>query len=72
MSTSITNAFVTQYCADVSQAYQQRGSKLRNTVRLRTEVVGATAVFQKTGRGAAGKKTRHGNVPLMNVSHTSV
>ena len=72
MSTSITNAFVTQYCADVSQAYQQRGSKLRNTVRLRTEVVGATAVFQKTGRWAAGKKTRHGNVPLMNVSHTSV
>lgn len=72
MSTSISNAFVTMYSEDVSEAYQQRGSKLRNTVRLKTEVVGSTTVFQKTGRGAAGKKTRHGNVPLMNVSHTSV
>jgi len=58
--------------ADVHEAYQQRGSKLRGTVRLKTGVTGATAVFQKNGKGAAGKKTRHGNVPLMNVEHTSV
>lgn len=72
MSLSISNAFVAQYTADVHEAYQQRGSKLRGTVRLKTGVVGATAVFQKTGRGAAGKKTRHGTVPLMNVEHASV
>ena len=72
MSTSISNSFIAQYVADVHEAYQQRGSKLRGTVRLKTDVVGATAVFQKNGKGAAGKKTRHGNVPLMNVEHTSV
>lgn len=72
MSTSIANSFVAMYVADVHQAYQQRGSKLRNTVRLKTGVTGATAVFQKNGKGSAGKKTRHGNVPLMNIDHTSV
>jgi hypothetical protein len=72
MSTSIANSFVAMYLADVHEAYQQRGSKLRNTVRLKTKVTGATAVFQKNGKGAAGKKTRHGNVPLMNVDHSSV
>jgi hypothetical protein len=72
MSTSISNSFVAQYMADVHEAYQQRGSKLRGTVRLKTGVTGATAVFQKNGKGAAGKKTRHGNVPLMNVEHSTV
>lgn len=72
MSMSVSNSFIAQYEADVHAAYQQRGSKLRGTVRLKTGVVGATAVFQKSGRGAAGKKTRHGNVPLMNAEHTSV
>ncbi|MGE4553689.1 MAG: phage capsid protein [Desulfovibrionaceae bacterium] len=72
MSVSITNAFVTQYVQEVHEAYQQRGSKLRNTVRLKAGVVGATAVFQKNGKGAAGLKTRHGNVPLMNVEHSTV
>ncbi|MDQ7836784.1 MAG: phage capsid protein [Humidesulfovibrio sp.] len=72
MSTSITNSFIAMYVADVHEAYQQRGSKLRNTVRLKTNITGATAVFQKNGKGAAGKKTRHGNVPLMNVDHSTV
>lgn len=72
MSTSIANSFIAMYVADVHEAYQQRGSKLRNTVRLKTGVTGATAVFQKNGKGAAGKKTRHGNVPLMNVAHSNV
>ena len=72
MSMSISNSFIAQYVADVHEAYQQRGSKLRGTVRLKTGVQGATAVFQKNGKGAAGKKTRHGNVPLMNVSHSTV
>ena len=72
MSLSIANSFIAMYVADVHEAYQQRGSKLRNTVRLKTGIIGATAVFQKNGKGAAGKKTRHGNVPLMNVAHSTV
>ena len=72
MSTSITSAFVAEYLAEVHEAYQQKGSKLRGCVRLQTGITGSTAVFQKVGKGVAGKKTRHGNVPLMNAEHTTV
>lgn len=72
MSTSITSAFVAEYLAEVHEAYQQMGSKLRNAVRLQTGITGSTAIFQKVGKGTAGKKTRHGNVPLMNADHTTV
>lgn len=72
MSTSITSSFIAQYEAAVHEAYQQKGSKLRNMVRLRTGVTGSTCIFQATGKGAAGSKTRHGNVPLMNATHSTV
>jgi hypothetical protein len=72
MATSISAAFIAQYEGEVHQAYQQRGSKLRNTVRLKTGVVGSTCYFPKTGKGVAGLKTRHGNVPIMNVDHSQV
>lgn len=72
MSTTVSNAFVSQYVEMVHQAYQAQGSKMRQTVRLQTEVEGSKCVFQKVGKGAAGKKTRHGNVPLMNLDHSNV
>ncbi len=72
MSNDITNSFVQMYVHDVHEAYQSRGSKLRPTLRLQTGVKGSTCVFQKNGKGSAGLKTRHGNVPLMNVSHSTV
>jgi len=72
MSTTVSNGFVTQYVEMVHQAYQGRGSKLRHTVRLQEGVEGSKCVFQKVGKGAAGKKTRHGNVPLMNLNHSNV
>lgn len=72
MSTSISTAFVAKYVQEVKTAYQQEQAKLRSLVRLQTGVVGSTAIFQKAGKGAAGSKTRHGNVPLMNAAHTNV
>lgn len=72
MSTTIANSFVSEYAALVHDAYQQRGSKLRNTVRIQEKVEGSKCVFQKVGKGTAGKKTRHGNVPLMNLNHSTV
>lgn len=65
----ISNAFVVQYEAEVHLAYQQGGSRLRNTVRLKTGVVGASAKFTKIGKGAATQKTRNGSVVPMNVDH---
>ncbi|NDV19222.1 hypothetical protein GO013_07290 [Pseudodesulfovibrio sp. JC047] len=72
MSVSITNAFVEKWEAGAHVAYQQKGSKLRKTVRRKTGVSGQKLHFRKVGRGQAGKKSRHGNVPLMNLGHSSV
>ncbi|HSV30005.1 MAG TPA: phage capsid protein, partial [Candidatus Omnitrophota bacterium] len=66
------NSFVAQYQDGVHVAYQRTGSKLRNTVRIENNVVGATTTFQKMGKGTASTKARHGKVAPMNVDHSSV
>lgn len=72
MSTSIDQAFVKQFEADVHLAYQQMGTKLRSTVRSKSGVIGASTTFQKVGRGTASTKSRHGIVPVMNLNHEPV
>ncbi len=72
MSTSIGLSFVKNFEAEVHVQYQQMGSKLRNTVRSKDSVVGATTTFQKVGKGTASTKARHGMVPVMNVDHEPV
>lgn len=72
MSTSIDQAFIKEYNAEVHVAYQRMGSKLRDTVRTKNNVTGASTIFQKVGKGTASTKTRHGLVPVMNVDHTPV
>ena len=72
MSTSIAQAFVKQFEREVHEAYQRMGSKLRNTVRTKNNVQGASTVFQKVGKGTASTKARHGAVPVMNLDHTPV
>ena len=72
MSASIDQAFIKQYQGEVQEAYQRQGSKLRPTVRSKTEVRGASTVFQKVGRGTAAAKARNGVVPVMNIDHSSV
>lgn len=72
MSINVDQAFIKQYEAEVKVAYQRMGSKLANTVRKKLNVKGKDTMFQKVGKGTAGTKTRHGNVPLMNIDHTPV
>lgn len=72
MSTSIDQAFVKQFEREVHEAFQRQGSKLRGTVRTINNVTGATAVFQKVGKGTASTKSTHGMVPVMNLQHASV
>ncbi len=72
MSVSVDKGFVKQYEAEVHEAYQRMGSRLRNTVRNKGNVKGSSTTFQKVGKGVAGSKTRHGDVPVMNVDHTPV
>lgn len=66
---TIDTAFVKQYEAEVQEAYQRRGSKLRGMVRTVNGVVGNTTTFQKTGKGTATTKGRHATIPPMNLSH---
>lgn len=72
MSLTIDLAFIKHYGADVHEAYQRRGSKLRNTIRQRNGIIGKSTTFQKVGKGTASSKSRHGLVPVMNVEHIPV
>lgn len=72
MSTTIDQAFIKQFEREVHNAYQRQGSKLRNTVRTINDVKGASAVFQKVGKGTASTKSTHGMVPVMNLDHSNV
>lgn len=72
MSTSIDVSFVKKFEAEVHAAYQRQGSKLRNTVRAISNIEGSSTTVQKVGKGVAGKKTKHGKVPVMNLTHSNV
>jgi hypothetical protein len=72
MSTTIDQSFVKQFESDVHLAYQRMGSKLRNTIRTKTDVKGKSTTFQTVGAGVAGEKARHGQVPIMNLVHAPV
>jgi competence protein ComGC len=72
MSLSVDQAFIKQFESDVHLAYQRMGSKLQGTLRVKPNVNGSQARFQKVGKGAAVQKSRHGQVPVMNLDHTNV
>lgn len=70
MSFQITTAFVEQYRANVYHLVQQKGSKLRGSVRVET-VTGENAFFDQIGAVAAQKRTsRHGDTPRMDTPHS--
>tara|TARA_R100000231_G_scaffold81721_2_gene62552 strand:- start:753 stop:1601 length:849 start_codon:yes stop_codon:yes gene_type:complete len=72
MSSTINNAFITQFEAEVHMAYQRMGSKLKNLIRTVNGVSGESVKFQKVGTGEATTKARHAEVVAMNISHTNV
>lgn len=71
MSTSIDQAFITDYSSDVHLVFQREGAMLRAGVFTKNEVVGSTASFHKLGTGTATTKSRHGEITPMNASHTA-
>ena len=72
MASSITNAFITQFEAEVHMAYQRMGSKLKNLVRTVNVVNGSTVKFQKVAKGSANTKARHAEVVAMDLAHSNV
>ncbi len=71
MATSITTSFITSYEAKVHEVFQRQGSYLMDAVRVKDNVIGSTAVFQKIGKGTATTKARHGTITPMNQTHTA-
>jgi hypothetical protein len=72
VSTQIDAVFTKQFQAEVHEAYQRHGSKLRPTVRSKTGVTGSSTFFPKVGKGTAAAKTRNGAVPVMNLEHAQI
>ncbi len=68
----INDSFVKQFETDVHLAYQRMGAKLPPTLRTKSNVRGESTTFQKAGKGAAGTKSRNGDIPIINRDHTPV
>lgn len=71
MPTDISVAFIKQFESEVHIAYQQTGTLLRNTVRVKT-VKGKDTTFQIVGKGSATTKERHKQISPMNLEHSNV
>ena len=72
MSSQISNAFITQFEAEVHMAYQRMASKHKGLVRTVNGVSGESVKFQKVGTGEATSKARHAEIVAMNISHSNV
>lgn len=69
MSVEITTAMVEQYKSNVVLLSQQKGSRLRSSVRIES-VTGENAYFDQIGATAAQKKTtRHMDTPQIDTPH---
>jgi len=70
MSTQITTAFVEQYSSNIQMLSQQKGSILRDKVRLES-VTGKNAFFDQVGSVTATvRSTRHANTPQSDTPHS--
>lgn len=68
MSKFLTAAAVTEFDNEVKHEYQGAG-KLRNTVSVRTGVVGEAYKFTRMGKGLANQKATQADVTPMDISH---
>lgn len=68
MSRFLTDNAIASFSASVKQAWQG-ASQLRNTVNLKTSVVGSTHRFNKIGKGMATKRIAQTDVVPMNIVH---
>jgi len=72
MATQVTNVFDTKFRSQVKVDFQRMGPLLKNTVTVDDTVQSNVVTFKKLGTGVATTKSRHGIVPTMDVSHSTV
>lgn len=70
MSKNLSAVARTEFDTEVKQAYQM-GSKLGNTVTVRSNVVGDTYKFRGMGKGMANQKASQADVTPMDVTHST-
>jgi hypothetical protein len=71
MSTEVNKAFVNKYRSNFIHLAQQKGSRLRNFVRVNEGVVGKADHFDRLGQTNAQKMTsRHADTPLISTPHS--
>jgi hypothetical protein len=71
MSFEITTAFVQQYRDNVLHLAQQKGSRLRSTVKTTPDIVGQNYYFERIGAtGVRVKQGRHSPTPLISTPHS--
>jgi len=69
MSFQITTSFVQEYKTGIETLVQQRGSKLRNAVRVETQI-GKAAYYDQVDATTVRKRTvRHGDSPYIETPH---
>ena len=69
MSSQVTTAFVQQYSSNVQLLSQQKGSLLRNAVRVESQV-GKNAFYDQVGSATAQKRlSRHADTPQLDTPH---
>ncbi len=67
---AIDTAFVKQFGNNVEFLVQQKGTRLRNAVRVETGIVGEEAFYEQLAETAAVKKTvRNSDTPLVKSDH---
>ncbi len=67
---TIDAALVKQFNENIILLSQQKGSRLRNAVHLKTGIIGETDYLDQIGKTAAVKRTtRHGNTPIVNTEY---
>lgn len=71
MSRYISDLNVAEFDRDVKQEYSQR-PQMKELVRVKNNVEGATCRFQKSAQGMANKKVSQANVVPMNIDYSYV
>src|SRR3990167_8589894 len=67
---TIDAALVKQFNANIEILSQQKGSRLRNAVRLKTGVVGEDTYIDQIGKTSAVKRTtRHSDTPIVDTEY---
>ncbi len=70
MSSEVSVAFVQQFGSNVFHLSQQKGSRLRSSVRVESQR-GESAFYDRIGKVAAVKKAgRHSNTPQLDTPHS--